>query len=67
MFDCPKYRSLGWQNRVSRMKPAQIAAVYKTFMRRGYFKKQKEPKPSDDYYQFTIFDLMEDNKNENGC
>lgn len=46
------------------MKPAQIAAVYKTFMRRGYFKKQKEPKPSDDYYQFTIFDLMEDNKNE---
>lgn len=63
MHDCPKYKTIGWQNRVMNMSPAQVNAIYNKFKEQGYFDKvRKQPEMVDNFfYQMTIYDyLMED-------
>lgn len=55
-----KYSSPTWHARVCNMRPAQVIAVYNNFKERGLFKTKKEEKHEDKYYQYTIWDYMED-------
>lgn len=60
VMNCPRYSSLKWHMRVSRMSNRQVYAIYQNFLRNGYFddKKKTEEPEVNIYHQMTIFEYM---------
>lgn len=58
LMECPKYASVSWSYKVSRMPDSQVFAVYHKFMEKGYFDKRKKEK-KEEYRQMTIFDFID--------
>lgn len=60
----PKYgSSMKWQSRVAKMPPAQVIAIYNKFKKDGLFdskRKKSQSDVSEEYYQMTIFDFLEE-------
>lgn len=74
LMECPKYTSVSWSYKVSRMSDSQVFAVYHKFMEKGYFDKPKtvcqkfketgyfdkrKKEKKEEYRQMTIFDYID--------
>lgn len=62
-----EYGGWKWKNKVARMRPNQVIAIYKKFESEGRFqhlKLKKKEEPEELYYQMTIWDYMKGEQNE---
>ncbi len=62
ILDAYPKAGMGWREKVTKMKPAQVIAIYKSIQERRARHEMKEPEP---YHQIDIFEWMI-SRNENG-
>lgn len=63
------YPSVNWQNRVQKMLPNQVIAIYHRMKREGWFdgrtkkaKEMKKEKEQEENHQITLWEWAKDNK-----
>lgn len=55
--NCPKYASDNWSLKVDQMKPRQVYAIYKNFLKKKLFRTGRRKEPKLVYRQITLFEL----------